>query len=327
VFIGSLRIPCTCSRGEIDYPTATLDVRCKVCTHPISQHDDASSTLAPSSLPLSQGMASFVHFIPVTSSGAVNGHVLGLADVALTCPREATVAALWDQLKKHQVVHVRGTPTSGKSTLAQLLKDYVGRTSPNTQVYAFSWQRPEVLEKKGVSWSCYYQLLNSQTGRPIDTDDWLRMRNMLLIMDAAQTSYQYADLWTQFIKRVSSDGDETRRVVLFSSYGSPAETPLIHGPPGSSPIQLTADQRASIRPLSNNNQKFSLYFTRPEFDDVVARVCRDSGKNGQPFCPSSELLDHVWDFSNGHPAGTRVVLDALINSEVSVCSFYYPLYF
>jgi hypothetical protein len=34
------------------------------------------------------------------SSGAANGHVLDLANDALTCPREATVAALWNQLQK-----------------------------------------------------------------------------------------------------------------------------------------------------------------------------------------------------------------------------------
>jgi len=261
------------------------------------------------------------------SSGAVNEHVLGSAGDALTCPREATVAALWDQLKKHQVVHVRGTPTSGKSTLAQLLKDYVKRTSPNTQVYAFSWLQPEVLEKKGISSSLYYQLLNFQTGRPIDTDDWLNMRNMLLIIDEAQVSYQYDNLWTDFIKRIASDGDEGRRVILFSSYGSPAQIPLVHGPVESPSMELSANQRVSIRSLSDNNQKISLYFTRLEFDDVVARACKRSGEYVQPFHLSPESLDYIWEFSNGHPAGTRLVLDALINSEVSVYSLYHHLYF
>ena len=45
------------------------------------------------------------------------------------------------------------------------------------------------------------------------------MRNTLLIIDEAQASYQYGNLWTQFIKRISSDGDNGRRVILFSSYG------------------------------------------------------------------------------------------------------------
>jgi len=47
------------------------------------------------------------------SSGAVNEHVLDSVDDVFKCPREATVAALWDQLKRNLVVHVRGTPTSG----------------------------------------------------------------------------------------------------------------------------------------------------------------------------------------------------------------------
>jgi hypothetical protein len=144
------------------------------------------------------------------------------------------------------------------------------------------------------------------------------MRNMLLIVDEAQVSYEYGNLWTQYIKRISSDGDQTRRVILFSSYGSPAEIPLKHSPVGSPPIQFSANQRVSIRPLSDNNKEVSLYFTRPEFDDAVARLCKYYGTNGQPFHPSPELLDYIWEFSNGHPAGTSVVVDALIHSEVSV---------
>jgi hypothetical protein len=255
-----------------------------------------------------------VHLISVMSSGAVNEHVLDSADDALQCPREATIATLWNQLKKHQVIHVRGTPTSGKSTLARLLEDYVRRISPRTQVYAFTFRSPEVLEKKGINGFLYHQILNIHTNRPIDIKDWLHMRNMLLIIDEAQISYQYDNLWNDFIKPISSDGDEGRRVILFSSYGSPAETPVMHG---GTPLQLSTNQRVSIRPLSENNKEVSLYFTRPEFDDVVARVCRCSSKDRQPFRPSPELLDYVWEFSNGHPAGTRVVLDALINSEVS----------
>jgi hypothetical protein len=203
----------------------------------------------------------------------------------------------------------------------------VKRTSPNTQIYAFSWQQPELFEKKGIYGALYYQLLNFHTGRPIDEDDWLRMRDMLLIIDEAQMAYQYTDLWTQFIKRIASDGDEGRYVILFSSYGSPAEVPLVHGFIGSPSMELSADQRISIRPLSDNNKEISLYFTRPEFDDVVARACQRAGKMGQPFHLSSELLDYIWEFSNGHPAGTRFILDSLINSEASVCSLYYHLHF
>ena len=72
---GRLPIPCPCPRGEFEAPLTTLDIGCKVCTHPLSQHEDASSTLVPDSLPLPQGIASSinsVHFISVMSLGAVN---------------------------------------------------------------------------------------------------------------------------------------------------------------------------------------------------------------------------------------------------------------
>jgi hypothetical protein len=92
-------------------------------------------------------------------------------------------------------------------------------------------------------------------------------------------------------------------------------------------MELSANQRVSIRSLSDNNQKISLYFTRLEFDDVVARACKRSDEHIQPFHLSPESLDYIWEFSNGHPAGTRLVLDALINSEVSVYSLYHHLYF
>src|SRR5271155_109689 len=47
---GTLEIPCTCPRGEfeIEVPLTAPDVGCKVCTHPLSQHEDASSTNPPS---------------------------------------------------------------------------------------------------------------------------------------------------------------------------------------------------------------------------------------------------------------------------------------
>ena len=195
------------------------------------------------------------------------------------------------------------------------------RTSPNTQVYSFTWQQPHILEEKGVNDTWHYHLLNAHTRRPIDTDDWLDMTNMLLIIDEAQGSYQYDNFWIDFIKRISQEGDEGRRVILFSSYGSPAAMPIACGPVGPPPIELSTDQRASIRSLSHNNKNFSLYFTHPEFDDVAARVCKASNEHEQPFRPSPELLEYVWEFFNGHPGGTRAVLDIMINSEVGVYSF------
>ena len=105
-------------------------------------------------------------------------------------------------------------------------------------------------------------------------------------------------------------------VILFSSYGSPSEVP-VRVPLGTAPLHFTAQQRVSVRPLSDNNPIVSLYFTRSEFDDVVAGVCAYHSAYGQPFLSSPELLEYIWQFSNRHLGRVRAVLDALIHSKVS----------
>jgi len=67
-------------------------------------------------------------------------------------------------------------------------------------------------------------------------------------------------------------------VILFSSYGSPSESP-VPSAGGSTPVELTAAQRVSIRPLPYNNSKVSLYFTRDEFNEVVAGFCEYNTEN------------------------------------------------
>ena len=60
VAVGTFEVFCPCPRGKFDAPLNTLDVGCKLCTHPLSQHEDASSTPVPGSFLLPQGMASLI---------------------------------------------------------------------------------------------------------------------------------------------------------------------------------------------------------------------------------------------------------------------------
>jgi hypothetical protein len=57
-------------------------------------------------------------------------------------PREKTVAVLWEQLQRVDVMHVRRNPTSGKTVLAALLRD-VKRERPQVKVYMFTWPLKE----------------------------------------------------------------------------------------------------------------------------------------------------------------------------------------
>src|SRR5438876_3781797 len=57
VVFGELTIPCPCPSGKFDVPLSTLDVICKVCTHPLSQHEDADSSTAQGSSSQLQSMS------------------------------------------------------------------------------------------------------------------------------------------------------------------------------------------------------------------------------------------------------------------------------
>ncbi|KAN0084838.1 hypothetical protein V8E54_001305 [Elaphomyces granulatus] len=95
-------------------------------------------------------------------------------------------------------------------------------------------------------------------------------------------------------------------VALFSSYGSASTKPV----PTPTPIKFNKDQRVSIC-RSQGSHDIGLFFTHDEFKDVVKRVCKQSGEHGEPFLPSQELVEYIWEFTNGHPAGLRTILDGL----------------
>ena len=189
------------------------------------------------------------------------------------------------------------------------------RTGPAIQIYHFSWPDPATFPENLGHASSYNQLINYGLGlKTTPFDDWLHTRKTLLIIDEAQVSYGFHSFWNDFLKTLASGDTTGPLVILFSSYGLPTETPVL-SPPSSAPIHFSTQQRVSVRPLFENNNQISLYFTRPEFDDVVARVCQHQNQDPCRFRPSDELVDYLWAFSNGHPGGIRALLDALIESE------------
>ena len=240
----------------------------------------------------------------------------------LRCPRENTVAALWEQIQRVQVIHVRGTPTSGKSILAHLFGDYVKTKRPDIDVHLFTW--PVKIESKdGYNYDVlnYYHVLNYVLKQPAtDSDTWLKRQNTLIIIDEAQRSYKFHNIWDEFIKTLASSNGSGPFVVLFSSFGSPAGT-LVEVPieSGSAPVQFRPDQRVSIQALPYTNPNVSLYFSREEFSDAVARLCKKyRSDDGNDFIPSEELMQHIWELTNGHPGGVIALLEILIHSKVSI---------
>jgi hypothetical protein len=228
------------------------------------------------------------------------------------------VAALWQLAQRNQVVHARGTPNCGKSVLAGLLKSHVELVAPNVKVYLFDWI-PSRLEKNQLDeYSQFYELLDCLTRQPKPLgSNWLNQANTLVMIDEAQLSYAYMDLWNKFIKPLSGAGYGPF-LILFSSYGSATDSPIPADPlKMPTPVEFNDEQRVSLRPLFRNNPGISLFFTHEEFVDAVNRTC-EPDSNRQPFIPSLELREYIWELCSGHPGVTVSVVKALIRAEVSL---------
>lgn len=223
------------------------------------------------------------------------------------CARLETVDALWRRLQEVGRVHVRGTPASGKSTLARLLKAHVQQLRPDFPVYHCTWY-PQFVPKSPR----YEEALNSLLGLKADASYWGNA-SLLLIIDEAQHSFTFTPLWNDLIKAIVPGSGPL--MALFSSYGSPSgwlwetRTPT--------PVTMSDKQKVSLRP-SAENPTISLFFSRPEFDDTVQRLCVHYSKGGLKFELQHDVQDYIWKLTCGQPAAVRSIVDGLNSSEVSV---------
>lgn len=165
------------------------------------------------------------------SSGQLSG---------LICRRGDTVSTLWNQLSQHKIMHARGTPSCGKTTLGILLQARVERGRPDTTVYRITCRLLP-----------YYLLLNDML-EIMNERIWEYMRNTLLIVDEAQLSYTYNTFRNDLIKNMPDSLDNNLFILLLSSYSSPSAV-AVPPQPGTSPVILSSQCRISIRPLLHTN--------------------------------------------------------------------------
>jgi energy-coupling factor transporter ATP-binding protein EcfA2 len=227
-------------------------------------------------------------------------------EFSLEISRAETVAALWNRLQKVNAVLVRGTPASGKSTLARLLAAHVRVKEPDLPIFVLDW--PRTLPNGCSIDMPWRQLLERLLGLP-ETEPYFWTSRLLLIVDEAQGSYRCEMMWNAIVKSRPRPA-----VVMFSSYGSPIGDPLEN--PAPTAMRLNPRQLISIH-HSNTNEKIALFFTKPEFDDLVNKVCKYHSRNGQRFIVSQELADYVYEFSSGQSSGALALLMGLWNATVS----------
>ena len=235
----------------------------------------------------------------------------------MECPREETVSALWKRIQEQRVIHVRATPASGKSTLSRLLEEYVERECPNLPVKWCSWPLG-LQELLKANYNNSNAVLRHVFNVPPEQQiNWLKWPG-LLIIDEAQASYPCADFLNDFIKAITETS--APMVVFFSSWGSAADRSEAKTP---TPIYFNHEQCISIRP--SHPSEPAVFFTYAEFLDVVERVKAREPKYGQAFLPDGDVVDYIWDLTNGHPGSTRLVLDFLLKSDVSISTDTYAI--
>ncbi|KAL5356892.1 hypothetical protein BJX96DRAFT_143569, partial [Aspergillus floccosus] len=110
---GRINLPCPCEQGIFAISsTSNVQKRCTHCNHTIGEHEDVKS-LAEDSLS--------VNGLDQEQQDVEKTRACKVTDTPLTCPRQDTVSAFAGIIASEPVVHVRGTPASGKTTLAYLL--------------------------------------------------------------------------------------------------------------------------------------------------------------------------------------------------------------
>ncbi|KAJ5719282.1 hypothetical protein N7493_007737 [Penicillium malachiteum] len=221
---------------------------------------------------------------------------------SLVIPRADTVHQLTQTLYEVGVVHVRGTPASGKTVLARLLKEHFERNNV-TVLYFENWKAPGRYEFKIMS-AGFKQ--DSRFGQP----SYIQEGDYVIIMDDAETSFDDMEFWNGLVTKALKRESRVQ-ICLFSRYGCPMlgtdRVPYTLHQPG----RFLPRHRVSILPSRMNGAPpFGLYFTRQEFDDVVRRYCAYSYWNPR-LRLEEPAKDKIFDITRGHPGAVASILETL----------------
>ncbi|EYE94524.1 crinkler effector domain-containing protein [Aspergillus ruber CBS 135680] len=220
----------------------------------------------------------------------------------LICPRERTVSKLATILDEVNIVHVRGTPASGKTCLSELLRDYYLKEGRKVSLIK-KW---ETLHYKNP-WSSLIELVE-KWNEGLEDLSWVLTSNTVVLVDEAQVTYNDTALWNTIIKeRRSLTCLYNFRLCLFCSYGSPRT-----GPDQTffTPVTLFDEQRISLTPQNQSHSpNIGLFYDKEEFKDVVSRLL--TYKYSERFTFDEDAQDYIFALTNGHPGAVESIVNVL----------------
>ena len=231
-----------------------------------------------------------------------------------TCPRTDTVEKLADLLDDKHVIHVRGTPSSGKTTLASLLWMYYQERGHRV-VFVPYW----IDVKDPHEFLAQLCELAGITG--VNSSNILSRDDIIFIVDEAQSSYGDNLFWLQIVK-YQSDRHCGPKICLFASYGNPITGSPTTGQPNTghetvqprfTPVKLGPSQRVSLTVSKiATTPNVCLFYNQEEFDDVLKRLCSRSWST----CGlSSDAGSYLYSITDGHPGA----VSSLMSYVYTVC--------
>ncbi|KAJ5893262.1 hypothetical protein N7495_004953 [Penicillium taxi] len=222
----------------------------------------------------------------------------------LRSPREHTVIELARILDAQTFIHVRGTPASGKTTLARLLEAFYRKK--NVPVIAFySWSL--------TAGQSYKQVLMQEARERGYTQfdrQFLQDGSYVLIIDEGQLTYQDEAFWIEMIK-MQSRRHWGPRICMFTCYGSPTEGSESINIAGSPLAHLGPEQRVSITVSHiEYSPSIALFYDATEFFDVVVRFCVQSHRIPELRLDSTAQR-YIFELTHGHPGAVDAMLQML----------------
>ena len=207
-------------------------------------------------------------------------------------------------LDEHAVVHVRGTRSTGKTTLARLLYNHLKDSC--RAVFIDTW------DTKRSAFDNLVDKYHQSEYKDVEGKHILGLKgnDILFIVDEAERTYNSLQLWVTLI-RARIDKVLRARFCLFSSYGI-----LISGVPE---YKFPDNRLACLQSVSlvgstdSDRPNVCLFYTEYKFEDIVSRFYQI---NSVQFTLAQDLKGYIWSLTIGHPG----MVDAILTFIEAVCT-------
>ncbi|KAL2819130.1 hypothetical protein BJX63DRAFT_28379 [Aspergillus granulosus] len=297
---GEFRMPCPCDRFEGLSQPGQPDVSCKRCLHPLSQH--GSTSLADIQPEMNDKTP-----LQKRDADLAEDNILAHLNLAPMYPRPDTVQKLANLVDQQKVVHVRGTPASGKTTLALLLMKYYASQKKNA-CYFGSWTMLSKISSKTLNpWTLLQLALYRASAGPADHI----VPGTILLVDEAQLSYKDESFWIGIIKLLQSGLASTDiKFCLFSSYGNPI-TGVEHVP--YTPATFKPKQRVDFT-IQPEGPQLGIFFTELESYHAIDQISKH-GRRPLIATFDDKAKDYLFSLTNGHPGCLSALVDFIITKN------------